>query len=265
MCALVGYVGGRSALDVVMAGLERWERRAEQPYDAAGVAILADGGLATARTVGTVGDLGEELRRRPLPSGSAGLGQLRAAGDGWSGGTGDGPSGGTGEGAGGVPERDAPPQLDHAGRVAVVQDGVIENHAVLRAELAGRGQVLSSGTPAEVVAHLLAGSFSSCGDLAEAVRQVHGLLRGVYALAAVDADEPDTVVAVGRGIPLVVGVGDGETFLAPDPAAFVDGVFSVVEPGPDRVVELGRDGVVVTDPQGVPVDVRPYGTGVLNS
>ncbi|GLF97600.1 glucosamine--fructose-6-phosphate aminotransferase [Streptomyces yaizuensis] len=241
MCAIVGYVGGRSALEVVVAGLERLTGRV---YDSAGVAILSDGGLATAKKAGPLERLAEELRRRPLPSGPTGVGHIRRAT------------------LGGADDTNAHPQLDNAGRVAVVHDGMIDNHAALRAELAGRGHAFASDTDTEVVAHLLAESYSSCGDLTEAMRQVHGRLEGAYAVVAVAADEPDTLVAACRDALLVVGVGEGEYFVASDAAAFADQTRSVIEPGRDRVVEVRRDAVLVLDPDGVPVAVRPYELGL---
>ncbi|WP_197357085.1 glucosamine--fructose-6-phosphate aminotransferase, partial [Streptomyces clavuligerus] len=185
MCAIVGYTGGRSALEVLWEGLERLTDR---EYDAAGVAVVSDGGLATAKKAGPLERLERELTRRPLPSGSTGVGHIRR---------------GTGESGG---DADAHPHLDNAGRVAVVHNGVIGNHAALRAELTRRGHALVSATDTEVVAHLLAESFSSCGDLAEAMRQVYGRLDGVFALAAVGADDPDVLVGAVRGLPLLVGV-----------------------------------------------------------
>ncbi|MGW4030188.1 glutamine--fructose-6-phosphate transaminase (isomerizing) [Streptomyces sp. NPDC004838] len=237
MCGIVGYVGGRSALDVVIAGLKRLEYRG---YDSAGVAVLADGGLAAAKKAGKLVNLEKELVERPLPSGATAIGHTRWATH------------------GGPTDANAHPHLDNAGRVAVVHNGIIENFAALRAELRGRGHDLASETDTEVVAHLLAESFSSCGDLAESMRQVCRQLEGAFTLVAVHADEPDTVVGARRNSPLVVGVGDGESFLASDVAAFIAHTRSAIELGQDQVVELRRDGVIVTDFDGAPADVRSY-------
>ncbi|MEV6005484.1 glutamine--fructose-6-phosphate transaminase (isomerizing) [Streptomyces sp. NPDC051976] len=237
MCGIVGYVGGQGALDVVMAGLERLEYRG---YDSAGVAVLADGGLATAKKAGKLGNLREELARQPLPTGGTGLGHTR-----WA--------------THGAPtDRNAHPHLDNAGRVAVVHNGIIENFAPLRAELAERGHTLGSETDTEVVGHLLAEEFASSGDLAEAMRQVCGRLDGAFTLVAVHADAPGVVVGARRNSPLVVGVGDGENFLASDVAAFIAHTREAIELGQDQVVELRADGVTVTDFTGKPADVRPY-------
>lgn len=237
MCGIVGYVGGQCALDVVLAGLRRLEYRG---YDSAGVAVLADGGLAAAKKAGKLANLEKELADRPLPSGSTGIGHTRWATH------------------GGPTDANAHPHLDNAGRVAVVHNGIIENFAELRAELAERGHDLGSETDTEVVSHLLAESFSSCGDLAESMRQVCRRLEGAFTLVAVHADDPDVVVGARRNSPLVVGVGDGENFLASDVSAFIAHTREAVELGQDQVVELRRDGVVVTGFDGAPAHVRTY-------
>ncbi|MFJ5261434.1 glutamine--fructose-6-phosphate transaminase (isomerizing) [Streptomyces sp. NPDC088387] len=237
MCGIVGYVGSQSALDVVMAGLKRLEYRG---YDSAGVAVLADGGLAAAKRAGKLVNLEKELAERPLPAGVTAIGHTRWATH------------------GGPTDANAHPHLDNAGRVAVVHNGIIENFARLRAELAGRGHELASETDTEVVAHLLAEEFSSCADLAEAMRLVCRRLEGAFTLVAVHADEPDVVVGARRNSPLVVGVGEGEAFLASDVAAFIAHTRSAVELGQDQVVELRRDGVTVTGFDGRPAEVRSY-------
>ncbi|MEU7280336.1 glutamine--fructose-6-phosphate transaminase (isomerizing) [Streptomyces sp. NPDC045431] len=237
MCGIVGYVGGQSALDVVIAGLKRLEYRG---YDSAGVAVLADGGMAAAKKAGKLVNLEKELHARPLPAGSTGIGHTR-----WA--------------THGAPtDANAHPHLDNAGRVAVVHNGIIENFAALRAELAKRGHTLESETDTETVAHLLAETFSSCGDLAEAMRLVCRRLDGAFTLVAVHADEPDVVVGARRNSPLVVGVGEGEAFLASDVAAFIEHTRSAIELGQDQVVEVRRDAVTVTDFDGAPAEVRAY-------
>ncbi|MFB0616881.1 glutamine--fructose-6-phosphate transaminase (isomerizing) [Streptomyces sp. AGS-58] len=237
MCGIVGYVGSQSALDVVMAGLKRLEYRG---YDSAGVAVPADGGLAAAKRAGKLVNLEKELVDRPLPAGSTGIGHTRWATH------------------GGPTDANAHPHLDNAGRVAVVHNGIIENFAALRAELAERGHELTSETDTEVVAHLLAEEFSATADLAEAMRLVCRRLEGAFTLVAVHADEPDVVVGARRNSPLVVGVGEGEAFLASDVAAFIAHTRSAIELGQDQVVELRRDGVTVTGFDGRPADVRSY-------
>ncbi|KJY39968.1 MULTISPECIES: glutamine--fructose-6-phosphate transaminase (isomerizing) [Streptomyces] len=237
MCGIVGYVGAQSALDVVIAGLKRLEYRG---YDSAGVAVLADGGLASAKKAGKLVNLEKELVAQPLPPGSTGLGHTRWATH------------------GGPTDVNAHPHLDNSGRVAVVHNGIIENFAALRAELAERGHRLESETDTEVVAHLLAEHFGAGAGLAEAMRQVCRRLEGAFTLVAVHADEPGVVVGARRNSPLVVGVGEGENFLASDVAAFIAHTRSAIELGQDQVVELRRDGVSVTGFDGSPATVRAY-------
>lgn len=238
MCGIVGYVGAQSALDVVIAGLKRLEYRG---YDSAGVAVLADGELAAVKKAGKLVNLEKELVGHPLPAGSTGLGHTRWATH------------------GGPTDVNAHPHLDNSGRVAVVHNGIIENFAALRAELAERGHRLESETDTEVVAHLLAELFEGTGgDLTEAMRQVCRRLDGAFTLVAVHADQPDVVVGARRNSPLVVGVGEGENFLASDVAAFIAHTRSAIELGQDQVVELRRDGVSVTNFDGSPAQVRAY-------
>jgi glucosamine--fructose-6-phosphate aminotransferase (isomerizing) len=142
-----------------MAGLKRLEYRG---YDSAGVAVLADGGLAAAKKAGKLVNLEKELAERPLPAGATGIGHTRWATH------------------GGPTDANAHPHLDNAGRVAVVHNGIIENFALLRAELAERGHALTSETDTEVVAHLLAEEFSATADLAEAMRLVCRRLEGAF-------------------------------------------------------------------------------------
>ncbi|MFJ7169825.1 glutamine--fructose-6-phosphate transaminase (isomerizing) [Streptomyces globosus] len=237
MCGIVGYVGAQSALDVVIAGLKRLEYRG---YDSAGVAVVADGELVSAKKAGKLVNLEKQLVSHPLPPGSTGLGHTRWATH------------------GGPTDANAHPHLDNTGRVAVVHNGIIENFAALRAELEDRGHRLDSETDTEVTAHLLAEEFAAAGDLAEAMRRVCRRLEGAFTLVAVHSDVPDTVVGARRNSPLVVGVGEGENFLASDVAAFIAHTRSAIELGQDQVVELRRDGVTVTGFDGSPADVRAY-------
>ncbi|GGS87127.1 glutamine--fructose-6-phosphate aminotransferase [isomerizing] [Streptomyces toxytricini] len=222
---------------MVIAGLKRLEYRG---YDSAGVAVVADGELASTKKAGKLVNLEKQLVSHPLPPGSTGLGHTRWATH------------------GGPTDANAHPHLDNTGRVAVVHNGIIENFAVLRAELADRGHRLDSETDTEVTAHLLAEEYAAAGDLAEAMRRVCRRLEGAFTLVAVHADVPDVVVGARRNSPLVVGVGEGENFLASDVAAFIAHTRSAIELGQDQVVELRRDGVTVTGFDGSPAEVRAY-------
>ncbi|WP_083975184.1 glutamine--fructose-6-phosphate transaminase (isomerizing) [Kitasatospora mediocidica] len=240
MCGIVGYVGSQPALDVVIAGLRRLEYRG---YDSAGVAIqTADSSgqwsLATDKRAGKLVNLEKSLAEAPLPGGTTGIGHTRWATH------------------GGPTDANAHPHLDDALRVAVVHNGIIENFAWLRAELAERGHTLRSETDTEVVAHLLAEAYT--GDLAEAMRIVCRQLDGAFTLVAVHADAPDVVVGARRNSPLVVGRGVGENFLASDVSAFIAHTREAIELGQDQVVELRGDAVTVTNFDGTPAEVREY-------
>ncbi|MFI9784744.1 glutamine--fructose-6-phosphate transaminase (isomerizing) [Kitasatospora sp. NPDC051984] len=240
MCGIVGYTGPQQALDVVIAGLRRLEYRG---YDSAGVAVQTEGAdgqrlLATDKRAGKLVNLEKSLAETPLPAGTTGIGHTR-----WA--------------THGAPnDANAHPHLDDHRKVAVVHNGIIENFALLRAELADRGHTLRSETDTEVVAHLLSEAYD--GDLAEAMRAVCRQLDGAFTLVAVHADAPDVVVGARRNSPLVVGVGDGENFLASDVAAFIAHTREAIELGQDQVVELRREGVTVTNFDGTPAEVREY-------
>jgi glucosamine--fructose-6-phosphate aminotransferase (isomerizing) len=239
MCGIVGYVGHRSALDVVLGGLHRLEYRG---YDSAGVALVADGPdgmfLASAKRAGKLANLVGALDEQPLPVAHTGIGHTR-----WA--------------THGPPnDRNAHPHL--SGRVAVVHNGIIENFASLRAELESAGHELLSDTDTEVVAHLLADERERTPELADAVRAVCRRLTGAFTLVIADADQPDTVIGARRNSPLVVGRGEGENFLGSDVAAFIEFTREAIELGQDQVVVITADQIDVTDFDGNAVEVTEY-------
>ncbi|GAA2162195.1 glutamine--fructose-6-phosphate transaminase (isomerizing) [Actinomadura napierensis] len=242
MCGIVGYVGGRPALDVVVDGLARLEYRG---YDSAGVAVLAGGRLATAKRAGKLVNLKEALAEEPPPAGTLGMGHTR-----WA--------------THGPPnDRNAHPHTDCTGSVAVIHNGIIENFAALRAELEDGGHKLRSDTDTEAVAHLLEDELAAVDGnaqdgLADAMRRVCRRLEGAFTLVAVHTGDEDLVVGARRNSPLVVGVGQGENFLASDVAAFIEHTRDAIELGQDQVVELRSGGVTVTDFDGRPAEVTEY-------
>ena len=242
MCGIVGYVGPQDSLGVVLEGLRRLEYRG---YDSAGVAVLADGRLTTAKKAGKLANLEKELVEEALPPSTIGIGHTRWATH------------------GGPTDRNAHPHVSAEQTVAVVHNGIIENFAALRAECEAGGIEFSSETDTEVVAHLLAAEYDRLpagrDRLAAAMRAVSSRLEGAWTLVASHADEPDRLVASRRNSPLVVGVGDGEYFLGSDVAAFIAHTKEALELGQDQVVEIDRtDGVTVTDFAGAAVAARPY-------
>src|SRR6476646_1661080 len=144
-------------------------------------------------------------------------------------------------------DRNAHPHVDSAGRIAVVHNGIIENFAELRAELEAAGTDLVSETDTETVAHLVGALVASGMSLVDAARVVCRRLQGAFTLVFVDAQHPESIVAARRNSPLVVGVGDGETFVGSDVAAFIEFTRDAVELGQDQVVEITRTGYAITD------------------
>ncbi|HJZ61340.1 MAG TPA: glutamine--fructose-6-phosphate transaminase (isomerizing) [Miltoncostaeaceae bacterium] len=199
MCGIIGYVGSRSCKELILTGLERLEYRG---YDSAGIALLEGGGshLELVRAIGNLAVLREAVGENSSPA-TTGLGHTRWATH------------------GGVTVANAHPQVDAEGRVAVVMNGIIENYMSLRSELAGRGVAFRSETDTEVLPHLIAQEYR--GDLAEAVRRVTERIQGHYAFVAMHCDEPGRLVGARKECPLMVGVGDGERFLASAIPAFL--------------------------------------------
>jgi glucosamine--fructose-6-phosphate aminotransferase (isomerizing) len=238
MCGIVGYVGQKQALEIIVAGLRRLEYRG---YDSAGVAVISDGHLEVRKKAGKLANLEILLGSDPLPDSTTGIGHTRWATH------------------GGPTDRNAHPHLSEDFRVAVIHNGIIENFSELREELTAQGVQLSSETDTEVVAHLLSAALPASGDdLVEAMRQVCRRLDGAFTLVAIDRTRPELVVGARRNSPLVVGLGKGENFLASDVAAFVGHTRDALELGQDQVVSLTPDEVIVTDFDGGPAEVKPF-------
>jgi glucosamine--fructose-6-phosphate aminotransferase (isomerizing) len=237
MCGIIGYTGSRVARDVVVAGLRRMEYRG---YDSAGVAVVADGGIVYRKKAGKITNLDAELAANPIPDTGLGIGHTRWATH------------------GGPTDVNAHPHVSEDGRVALIHNGIIENFAVLRAELEAEGVTFSSQTDTEAAAQLLGREVQAGTDLAEAMRQICRRLEGAFTLVAVDAAQPHRLVAARRNSPLVVGVGEGENFVASDVAAFIEFTRFAIELGQDQVVDVTPDAVAVTDFAGLPAETRPF-------
>ena len=181
MCGIVGYVGAREAVPVIIEGLRRLEYRG---YDSAGVAVVQNCELHRRRSVGKLRNLEESLRAEPM-AGAFGIGHTRWATHGR-------PS-----------EENAHPHQDCQGKIVVVHNGIIENYLALKTRLAGEGHTFVTQTDTEVVAHLVESLYK--GDLQAAVRQAVKQLEGIYALVLMHKDEPQKLVAARMGPPLVVG------------------------------------------------------------
>lgn len=238
MCGIVGYVGARSSVDVLMGGLRRLEYRG---YDSAGVAVIDGAGtLETAKRAGKLKVLADELAQHPLAEGGTGIGHTRWATH------------------GGPTDQNAHPHLGDEGRLALIHNGIIENFAELKQELLDEGFAFTSETDTEVAAVLLGREVRRTGDLRSAFRATVQRLEGAFTLLAVHRDEPGLVVGARRNSPLVLGLGEGENFLGSDVAAFVEYTKRAVAIGQDEIVELTADEVKVTDFEGTPAPFEPF-------
>jgi len=234
MCGIVGAVAERNITAILVEGLKRLEYRG---YDSAGVAVLDNqGGLQRRRRVGKVSELEQALAAEPL-AGRLGIAHTR-----WA--------------THGAPtEHNAHPHF--SGDLALVHNGIIENHEPLREHLKGLGYVFTSDTDTEVIVHLLDHHLSNLGDLTEALKVVVRELHGAYGLAVISRSQPDRLVAARSGSPLVIGLGLGENFLASDQLALrqVTDRFMYLEEG--DIAEIHRDQVRIWDSAGQPVQREP--------
>ena len=238
MCGIVGYTGKESALSPVLEGLRRLEYRG---YDSAGIALVVKKGdpLWLEKRAGKLGNLESILDS--VPESHSGIGHTRWATH------------------GGPTDVNAHPHVDNEGKLALIHNGIIENYVELKAMLTARGHIFKSETDTESVVHLLSDARKAHnGDLAAAMREVCGELRGSFTLLAVHSDEPGRIVGARRNSPLVVGVGDGENFLASDVSAFIAHTKRALELGQDEVVDITADSIVITDLAGTVLPHREY-------
>jgi len=234
MCGIVGYVGARPVVPLLVDGLKRLEYRG---YDSAGIAVAGNSlGLEVRRASGKLVNLERALFSAPL-QGTYGVGHTRWATHGQ-------PS-----------ERNAHPHTDCRGRVAVVHNGIIENYSVLKDRLCASGHNFSSDTDSEVIAHLIEMNLN--GDLTSAVRQTVSELRGAFALAAISADDPEKIVAARQGAPVVVGMGENECFVASDVLAILPYTRRVIYLVDGEIAVLNRGGVEVVGFDGEPHSRAP--------
>ncbi len=239
MCGIVGYTGKAQALSPVLEGLRRLEYRG---YDSAGIALVVAPGEALwiEKRAGKLANL-EQTLGESVPDSHSGIGHTRWATH------------------GGPTDTNAHPHLDNEGKLALIHNGIIENYVDLRSELEARGHIFTSETDTESVVHLLSDARKSHhGDLAAAMREVCAQLRGSFTLLAIHSDEPGRIVGARRNSPLVVGVGNGENFLASDVSAFIAYTKHALELGQDEVVDITSSSIVVTDLAGTVITPREY-------
>ncbi|MCY0877028.1 MAG: glutamine--fructose-6-phosphate transaminase (isomerizing) [Firmicutes bacterium] len=233
MCGIVGYIGPRPAQDVLLSGLSKLEYRG---YDSAGVAVWNDGDFQLEKSVGRLAVLSDRLEAQPLV-GNQGIGHTRWATHGR-------PS-----------DANAHPHADCSSAFVVVHNGIIENYMQLREELTASGHTFASETDTEVVAHLLEEKWT--GDLFSTVLQVLQVVRGAYALGIMAKAEPGKLIAVRKHSPLIIGLGDGENFIASDIPAVLEYTRDVYILEEGELAVLTRDGVACFDLEGHPVHFEP--------
>ena len=220
MCGIVGYVGPRDAAPILIEGLRRLEYRG---YDSAGIAVRTDdGAVFIEKKAGKLSNLTDHLNG-DSPPGQPGIGHTRWATHGQPNDT------------------NAHPHTDCTGKLALIHNGIIENYAEIKARLLAEGHTFTSETDTEVLAHLIETKYS--GDLVEAVRVALREVRGAYAIGVMHTDHPDRIVGARMNVPLIVGLGDGEGFLASDVPAILDHTRQVVILDEGDIADVTADGV----------------------
>jgi len=234
MCGIIGYVGARPVVPLIIEGLRRLEYRG---YDSAGIAVVNDGRVEVRRSAGKLANLEQVLATNPV-DGAYGLGHTRWATHGRP------------------TEENAHPHRDCTGRIVVVHNGIIENFLQLKAELEGQGHRFDTETDTEIVAHLVEREMAGDG-LAAAVRRALGQLRGLFAIVLLSADDPQMLVAARNGPPVVIGLGDREYFVASDIAAILAHTRDVVFLDDGEMAIVQPSGVTFTDFAGRPREHKP--------
>jgi len=227
MCGIIGYIGSKPVVPVLLDGLRRMEYRG---YDSAGIALVGPEGLTLRRSAGKLANLEKEIQARPV-DGLYGIGHTRWATHGRP------------------TEENAHPHRDCSGRIVVVHNGIIENYLELKQELQSQGHEFKTETDTEVVAHLVERESGDDG-LENAVRRALVYMRGMFAIVLVSIDDPEKIVAVRNGPPIVVGLGDREFFVASDIPAILAHTRDVVFLGDEEMAIITRSGVTFTDYSG---------------
>ncbi len=241
MCGIVGYVGKKSVVPVIIEGLRKLEYRG---YDSAGIAVAGKSALLeVCRAEGKRRNLEEALKAKPL-DGTFGIGHTRWATHGRP------------------TEENAHPHRDCTGKIVVVHNGIVENYLSLKKNLIAEGHKFSTETDTEVIAHLVEKHLGSGGNgkavtLEEAVRKTVKMLTGVFALGVISVNDPDKIVAARNGPPAVVGIGDGEYFIASDVPGLLDHTRNMIFLHDGDMAIITKNGVTITDFDGHPLDRKP--------
>lgn len=234
MCGIVGYIGDHQAAPFLLDGMEKLEYRG---YDSAGVAVYEHGAIRIEKCVGRLDSLREKIKN-DMPVGTVGIGHTRWATHGR-------PS-----------DRNAHPHTEETGRFVVVHNGIIENYMLLRENLKAKGHKFISETDSEVVAHLLADQ--DTGDFLETIKKVLKIIKGSYSLVMMDANEPDKLVCVKKDNPLVIGLGDGENFIASDIPAIISKTRRTFIMSDGEIATVTKDGVWIQDINGTPISKKVF-------
>jgi glucosamine--fructose-6-phosphate aminotransferase (isomerizing) len=227
MCGIIGYIGSKPVVPVLLDGLRRMEYRG---YDSAGVALVSPDGIELRRSAGKLINLENAIRTEPI-DGVYGVGHTRWATHGRP------------------TEENAHPHRDCTGKIVVVHNGIIENYLELKHELQAQGHTFKTETDTEIVAHLVEREMQTDG-LDNAVRRALKVMRGMFAIVLVSVDDPEKIVAVRNGPPIVIGLGDNEFFVASDIPAILSHTRDVVFLGDEEMAVITRSGVVFTDYNG---------------
>src|ERR671912_865667 len=233
MCGIIGYIGGKQLVPILIDGLRRLEYRG---YDSAGVAVVCGGAIELRRSAGKLARLEEVIATSPL-EGDYGIGHTRWATHGRP------------------TEENAHPHVDCTGRVVVVHNGIIENYLDLKLQLQKEGHTFVTETDTEIVAHLIEREMKDDG-LENATRRALLYMRGLFALVLMSADDPNKIVTVRNGPPIVVGLGDREFFVASDIPAILSHTRDVVFMGDEEMAIITRTGVEFTDYAGSAVSKK---------
>lgn len=234
MCGIVGYVGNAQAAPFLLDGMSKLEYRG---YDSAGIAVYEKGKIRVEKCVGRLDALRHKLDGR-MPEGSMGIGHTRWATHGR-------PS-----------DRNSHPHTDESGDFVVVHNGIIENYLMLKEKLIAKGQKFSSDTDTEIVAHLFADFYE--GDMEEAVKKVLKTIEGSYSLVFMCAAEPDKLICTKKDNPLIIGLGEGENFIASDIPAIIAKTRRTYIMSDGEIATVTKDGVWVQDINGTPITKKVF-------
>lgn len=234
MCGIVGYVGNAQAAPFLLDGMSKLEYRG---YDSAGIAVYEKGKIRVEKCVGRLDALRHKLEGR-MPEGSMGIGHTRWATHGR-------PS-----------DRNSHPHTDESGDFVVVHNGIIENYLMLKEKLIAKGQKFSSDTDTEIVAHLFADFYE--GDMEEAVKKVLKTIKGSYSLVFMCAAEPDKLICTKKDNPLIIGLGEGENFIASDIPAIIAKTRRTYIVSDGEIATVTKDGVWVQDINGTPITKKVF-------